>query len=1239
MGESVDLAKYKRTKNGRIDFSKTYSTVPLPNLCDVQLNSFKWFVTKGVDEVFKDVFPIYSNKAPGSVNRGQDDENIAKLDFVSASWDKPKHDYFECKVSNLTYCAPLKVVLSLKLPDGNIQEVPIYMGEFPWMTPSGTFIVNGSEKCIASQLIRSPGAYVSCKNGEVTLTKTPEKEDKNDIQNIYGSDIIPARGIWLEFLTDNRDFLSVRIDKQKKVPALTLLRALGLVSDSEEIEDTLDEAPVTGVKGLFGYSRQFEKALLKNPVHINKTGEQRINEAILEIFKKLRPGEPYTYNTANSLLKQRFFDNEHYDLGKAGRFKIKSKLGIYNRLPDTYLAEDLFDKNGELRYEQGHKFTIDDVLELQKEQFFEDNDNHTIYLSNNTKLDDHNRVNILRVRAKEDSSVLNVIGTDLTIDETYITIPDIVASLSYMLNLMEGIGEIDDTDHLGNKRVRCVGELIQDKFRAGLAKMKRTIHDRMTTSNLNDLTIPQLINIKSLTTAVNSFFNSDSLSQFMDQTNPLAELTNKRRLSALGRGGLTRDRASSAVRDVHPTHYGRICPIETPEGQNIGLISNLACYARINDYGFIETPYRPVNNRVIDNDPSHVQWLTADGERHHKISQANVNVDENGRIIDDFVSARFNSEYITASSDDIDLIDASPKQIVSIAAACIPFLENDDGKRALMGSNMQRQALPLLQPHSPYVGTGLEDVIAHDSGEALLADEDGIVTYVDSLHIKTVLDGVEKTYTLRKFTRSNKRTCINQTPIVKVGDKVTRGQIIADGPAMEKGELALGQNVLIAFSTWHGYNYEDAILISERCVSEDLFTNIIIEEYSVERRKTKLGEEDFTRNIPNVSDEKKAHLDENGVVLPGTEVKEGDILVGKTTPRGEVTETNNDQLLRSIFSSKSDEEKDSSLRVPHGGAGIVLKVRRFSRENHDELPNDVLESIKVYVVQKRKIQIGDKMSGRHGNKGVISKILPVEDMPFMPDGTPIDILLSPMGVPSRMNIGQVLEVQLGRACEKLGIKISTPVFDGATNEEIAKFMELANLPKDGKSVLYDGQSGERFDARIAVGTMYMIKLDHMVEDKLHARAVGPYSLVTQQPLGGKAQNGGQRFGEMEVWALEAYGAAYTLQEMLTIKSDDMLGRNTTYEAILKGKEIPKPNMPESTRVLIKELQGLAIDVEMYDENNQVIDVNTIAEDAEKESRKIHRQIVNYDIRDLERDEQERARNAYLDDESEEKESE
>ncbi len=1257
--EQLDLNTYKRTENGRIDLSKTFSNVPLPNLCDVQLDSFKWFETVGVEEVLRETFPVESNKDSRGRRTDSSDEN-AVLDFVSAEWRDRKYDFFQCKTSALTYSRPLFATFRLKHPDGSIDQDTIFMGDFPTISESGTFIINGSEKCIASQLVRSPGAYISEERDEIMPKKTDNGTVK-DFNIVYHSDIRPSAGSWLEYFTDSRDILSARIDKQKKVPALLLLRALGLVSDSEELDDTTLPANddgsvehVTGLVGLFGNNKFLTDALEKNPVKATRNATERRNAAVGEIFKKIRPGEPFTNESACYMLRNKFFDKTSYNLLKAGRFKIQEKLGIYNRLPGTTLAEDLIDRDGEVVYEAGHVLTSDEVKELRRNHFFEgryeEGDPYTVHISSNLQcvfdLDDLKEglisdeeilqqctVTMVKVYSKNkkegENTIVNVIGTNLDSSSMTLTIPDIVASLSYLFNYSDGIGEPDDTDHLGNKRVRCVGELILDEFRRGLHKMTKGIHDKMSTSDLSQITISGLINPKSVTSAVNQFFNSDSLSQFMDQTNPLAELTNKRRLSALGNGGLTRDRASSAVRDVHPTHYGRICPIETPEGQNIGLISNLACYAKINKYGFIQTPYRPVHDCIIDNDPNHVLWLTADEEKGHIIAQANVDVNpETNEILETSVYARSDGEYISAKREEIDLIDASPKQIVSIAAACIPFLENDDGKRSLMGSNMQRQALPLLRPEAPYVGTGLEGKIAHDSGEAVLAEADGTVLYADSTKIIVLEnDGKEHHYQLRKFLRSNKRTCINQTPIVKPGQRLKRGDIIANGSSMDQGELALGQNVLIAFTTWHGYNYEDAVVISERCVSDDLFTNLIIEEHSVERRKTKLGEEEFTRHIPNVSEDKIAHLDEDGIILPGTEVKEGEYLVGKTTPKGETTETNNDHLLKSIFASKADDDKDSSLKVPHGGEGIVLEVKRFSRAKGDELPPDVIESVKVFIIQKRKIQVGDKMSGRHGNKGVISKVLPIEDMPYLPDGTPVDILLSPMGVPSRMNIGQVLEVQLGYACKKLGVKVSTPVFDGASNEEIAQFMEKAGIDSDGKTILYDGQTGERFDSRIAVGVMYMIKLDHMVEDKIHARAIGPYSLVTQQPLGGKAQKGGQRFGEMEVWALEAYGAAYTLQEMLTIKSDDMVGRNKTYEAILKGRDIPKPNMPESTRVLIKELQGLCINVSLLDERHQEINMNTLSEDAERDSRKIHHDIVNFDTKKEEREREDDFRNA------------
>lgn len=1269
--ENIDLKNYRKDENGRIDLSKTTSSVTLPDLCDVQLNSFNWFEQYGVDEVFNDVFPISSNRDIRGRKTLAATDSI-ELSYISSTWEDKKYDFYQCKTSSLTYSRPLRVKFRLKKSDGTIEEQSLFIGDIPTISQAGTFIINGSEKCIASQLVRSPGAYVSKTVAENKLRKIEKKIDSNgeapketkEFNIVYESDIIPSRGIWLEFFSDNRDYLSVRIDKQKKIPAIIFLRSLGLLARDEDKDDSkMSTLPIktskyiSSMRELFGDTKRLDDAIER--VATKEGRELRNKEkAVGYIFRKLRPGEPFNDETATSLLRQRFFEKEHYDLGKAGRFKIQEKLAIYSRLPNLTLAEDLISDTGEVVYEKGHTLTIEEVEKLKAQKFFEKKGKtynpHRVTISSNLEvafsremidaflnkesitdgvnitqsdIDEESIVTLVKVYAPDGSGrVINVIGTNLESNSIHVTIPDIIASLSYLLNFEDGIGIEDDTDHLGNKRLRCVGELIQEKFRIGLSKMKKNIYDKMSTCDLTSISVNQLVNPKPVVTAVSQFFNSDSLAQFMDQTNPLAELTNKRRLSALGKGGLTRDRASSAVRDVHPTHYGRICPIETPEGQNIGLISNLACYAKVDKYGFIQTPYRQVTNCVIDNTKGKEVYLTAAEEKNHTIAEAIVKVDPNtNEILDPYVKARRNGEYITAKREEVDLIDASPKQIVSIAAACIPFLENDDGKRALMGSNMQRQALPLLQPHSPYVGTGLEGKIAHDSGEALLALGSGTVAYVDSCRISiTEKDGNVRDYRLNKYLRSNKRTCINHTPIVKVGDKVKKGQIIADGSSMENGELALGQNVLIAFTTWHGYNYEDAIVISQRCVNEDIFTNLIIEEYSVERRKTKLGDEEFTRAIPNVSEERLSHLDETGCIIPGTEVKEGDILVGKTTPKGETSESNAHHLVNTILPDKNSGEKDSSLRVEHGGEGIVLEVKRFSERNGDELPSGVKEMIKVYVIQKRKIQVGDKMSGRHGNKGVISKVLPVEDMPYLPDGTPIDILLSPMGVPSRMNLGQVLEVQLGYACEKLGIKVSTPVFDGASNEEINSLMAQAGIDKDGKTILYDGQTGERFDSRIAVGVMYMIKLDHMVEDKIHARATGPYSVVTQQPLSGKAQNGGQRFGEMEVWALEAYGAAYTLQEMLTIKSDDIIGRNKTYEAITRGNTIPKPNMPESTRVLIKELQGLGLAVNLYDKDNKQISTDTLSEDAEKNARRSKRSQINPYRKDSDDDDDEDA---------------
>ncbi|NCA95496.1 MAG: DNA-directed RNA polymerase subunit beta, partial [Methanomicrobia archaeon] len=904
-------------------------------------------------------------------------------------------------------------------------------------------------------------------------------------------------------------------------------------------------------------------------------------------------------------LTQKFFDQKRYDLGRAGRFKYRNKLGIYNRLAGRILAQDLVSADGEVLFKKDYRLVKSDVDHLRDIEFFEKGA-HQKTLKINKELDNNGLVNIVKVYVTDKKDVTaNIIGTDLNQTLPRVTISDIVATFSYFMNVIDGFGDTDDIDHLGNRRIRCVGELIQTQFRIGLTKMAKTVQQKMSISEMESVSVQSLINIRPLTSSIREFFASSQLSQFMDQTNPLAELANKRRLSALGPGGLTRDRASMDVRDVHHTHYGRICPIETPEGQNIGLINNLATYAKINKYGFIETPYRRVDkvtHQVLDE----AEYLSADMERTHVIAQANVTLDENGLILDEYVVARHDGKNIMAHKEEVDYIDVSPKQIVSIASSCIPFLENDDTTRALMGANMQRQALPLLKPSAPLVGTGMEHIVARDSGLAVISTGDGVVSYVDSRKI-VVKDSKKKTktYQLQKFARSNQGTCINQVAVVKVGQQIKAGDILADGPAMQNGDLALGQNVTIAFMTWNGYNYEDAVIMSERLVKDDSYTSIHIEKYELECRETKLGAEEITRDVPNVSEEAKAFLDERGIVVPGAEVKEGDILVGKITPKGVTEPTPEEKLLMAIFSEKTKEGKDSSLRVSHGGAGIVLDVKIFSRKNGDELPPGVNEVVRVYIVQKRKISEGDKMSGRHGNKGVISRILPVEDMPFLPDGTPVDIMLNPLGVPSRMNIGQILEIHLGLACQKLGMKLATPVFDGISNEEIFDLMKQAEIAPDGKTILYDGRTGERFDERISVGVMYMIKLVHMVDDKLHARATGPYSLVTQQPLGGKAQNGGQRFGEMEVWALEAYGAAHTLQELLTIKSDDRVGRRKTYEAIIKNYAIPRPGIPEAFKVLTKELQALGMDVKLLNTEGNKIDMDALAKETQIEERKIN----------------------------------
>ena len=1173
---SRNITSLRQINNGRYDYSKISGDLPLPNLVEIQTKSYQEFLSKGLNEVFQESFPI------------ENYTNTLTIEYVSIRLGEPKHTYLECKERDLTYNVPMYITVRLIHKEtGEIQESEVFMGDLPLMTSSGTFIVNGAERVIVSQLVRSPGAYLS-------------KEFKAG-KYLYEADLIPGRGTWLQFESDAKDMLSVRIDRQRKIHATTLLRALGL--DTSE-----------SILKLFGESVALRNTLEKE----EDSNVKSTRAALVDIFKKMKPGEPVTEEGTVNFLVQRFFDEKRYDLGRAGRYKFIKKLGIYNRLTGRTLAENLVSADGEIRFKKGYKLTAEDVEALRNEDFFE-NGAHLHVLKINENLDNNGKVNIVKVYNNDkEKKVSVVIGTDLNNTCTHVNICDIFAIFSFFLNVMDGFGNTDDIDHLGNRRIRCVGELIQNQFRVGLAKMLKTVQQKMSISDLGNVKPKALINPRPLAASIREFFASSQLSQFMDQTNPLAELTNKRRLSALGPGGLTRDRASTEVRDVHVSHYGRICPIETPEGQNIGLINNLATYAKINEYGFIETPYRPVDKatcRVLSKAEDSV-YLSADEEWEYKIAEANINLAEDGTILDDVVVARYRGENILAKKEEVDFVDVSPKQVVSIAAGSIPFLENDDTMRALMGSNMQRQALPLLRPTAPLVGTGLEHQVARDSGLAVVAASDGVVTYTDSKTIEVLQKGESEpvTYHLQKFERSNQGTCINQVSVVKVGDKVRKGQIIADGPAMQNGDLALGQNVTIAFMTWNGYNYEDAVIMSERLVKDDVYTSIHIEKYDCECRSIpKLGDEEITADVPNVSTEAKAHLDSRGIVVVGTEVKEGDILVGKVTPRGQTEPTPEEKLLMAIFGEKTNEGKDASLRVPHGGAGIVLDVKIRKREEKakdNELPPGVNEVVTVYIVQKRKISEGDKMSGRHGNKGVISRILPECDMPFLPDGTPVDIMLNPLGVPSRMNIGQILEVHLGMALSKLGYKIATPVFDGITNEEIFEMMDKAGMAKDGKTILYDGRTGEKFDERITVGVMYMIKLVHMVDDKLHARATGPYSLVTQQPLGGKAQNGGQRFGEMEVWALEAYGAAHVLQEIITVKSDDRVGRRKTYEAIIKNQPLPKAGIPEAFKVLVKELESLSMNVELLDNEGHSIDMDALAKEADKEERKINTSLRN-----------------------------
>ena len=1162
----------KMGKNTRMSYSRIDEILEMPNLIEVQKNSYKWFVEQGLKEVFDDISPIADHAG-----------NLV-LEFVDYTLDyNSKYSVEECKERDAKYAGPLKVrVRLINKETGEVKEQEIFMGDFPLMTDQGTFIINGAERVIVSQLVRSPGMYY---NFDRDKTGKP----------LFNATVIPYRGAWLEHETDSNDVFSVRIDRTRKIPVTVLIRALGVSSDAQILE-------------LFGDDERMIATLEKDTT-------TNTEEALLEIYKRLRPGEPPNIDSASSLINGMFFDPKRYDLAKVGRYKFDKKLAMGSRIAGQTAADDIVDpRTGEIivnansviskelaeAVEKAGVNSLDVLVDGKRIRILS---NGVVHLAEYVDFDVSD-IEVKKVRL----SVLNEILADAEdpkqaikdnldkLSPKHITADDILASINYLNALAYSVGKTDDIDHLGNRRLRCVGELLQNQFRIGLSRMERVIRERMTIQDLDVITPQTLINIRPVVATINEFFGSSQLSQFMDQPNPLAEITHKRRLSALGPGGLSRERAGFEVRDVHYTHYSRMCPIETPEGPNIGLINSLSVYARINEYGFIEAPYRKVikgEGRVTDI----IEYMTADVEDGYIVAQANEPVDENGCFISKKVTARYLDEILEVSASEVDYIDVSPQQLVSVATAMIPFLENDDSTRALMGSNMQRQAVPLLKPDSPVVGTGMEYRAAKDSGAAVLAKEDGIVEKVsaDEIVIKGN-DGSRHRYKLIKFKRSNQGTCINQKPIVESGEAVKKGDIIADGPAIDNGEIALGRNILIGFMTWEGYNYEDAILISEKLVKEDVFTSIHIEEYECESRDTKLGPEEITRDIPNVGEDSLRELDERGIIRIGAEVRAGDILVGKVTPKGETELTAEERLLRAIFGEKAREVRDTSLRVPHGESGIIVDVKVFTRENGDELSPGVNQVVRCYIAQKRKISVGDKMAGRHGNKGVISRVLPEEDMPFLPDGTPLQIVLNPLGVPSRMNIGQVLEVHLGYAAKALGWKISTPVFDGANESDITETLKLAGLSEDGKTVLYDGRTGEPFDNRVTVGYMYILKLAHLVDDKIHARSTGPYSLVTQQPLGGKAQFGGQRFGEMEVWALEAYGAAYTLQEILTVKSDDIVGRVKTYEAIVKGENVPKAGIPESFKVLVKELQSLALDIKILDGDMQEIDIGNNDDD-------------------------------------------
>ena len=1152
---------YKNVKYGdyreRRNFSRIRNTYELKDLLEIQKKSYEKFINFGIKEVFEDLFPV------------ENFSGTLSLEFGDYHFDEPRYSIKESKDRETTYSAPLRVeVRLLNRETGEVKEQEIFMGDMPMMTESGTFVINGAERVIVSQLVRSPSVYF---NREV---------DKNG-RELITSQIIPTRGTWLEFEVDARDVLYVRIDRTRKVTLTTLLRAFGLSSDDQ-------------ILSMFG-----EDDYLKNT--IAKDSTKNTDEALIEIYEKLRPGEPATLDSSKNQIITRFFDEFRYDLARVGRYKFNRKLNVADRLLNQTLAEDVCDADGVIVLEKGTQITKAnlDVLKAALNAGFGLQE-----VTVNDELDTYNKVQVIKIVDPTDKKKkLIVIGNDQSIDVKRLTISDVYASVSYYLNLLHGVGNYDEIDHLGNRRIRQVGELLQNQFRIGVSRMERVIRERMTTQEMEEVTPKTLINIRPVTAAMKEFFGSSQLSQFMDQTNPIAELTNKRRLSALGPGGLSRDRAGVEVRDVNASHYGRICPIESPEGPNIGLITSLASYAKIDEYGFIMTPYRKVVDKKITDE---VVYLTADEELDYIISQSTVGTNEDNVITDDMVNARFRGDNILAKPEQVDYIDVSPQQVVSVTTSCIPFLEHDDATRALMGANMQRQAMPLIKTEAPFVGTGVEFIAAKDSGVEIICKADGVVEYVDARKIVVKTKNGKDTYRLANFELANSSICSHQRPIVHVGDKVKAGvTILADGNSTDKGELALGKNMTVAFMTFNGYNYEDAVILNENLVKDDKFTSLHLEDYEMQCRETKLGPEEITRDIPNVSEEARRNLDENGIITIGTEVKEGDILVGKVTPKGMAELTSEEKLLHAIFGEKTREVRDTSLRVPHGGDGVVHDIKIYSRKDNDELPAGVSKVIRVYIIQKRKIQVGDKMSGRHGNKGVISLILPQEDMPYMPDGTPVDIMLNPQGVPSRMNLGQILEIHMGMAAKKLGVHIATPVFDGAHIDDIQAMMKEAGMDEDGKTVLYDGRTGEAFDNRIAVGVMYMIKLHHMVDDKLHARSTGPYSLVTQQPLGGKAQFGGQRFGEMEVWALYAYGAAHTLQEMMTTKSDDVVGRVKVYESIIKGQEIDHAGVPESFRVLMKEFQALGLDVSIIDDDGKTLELKEIEEAEDKEDTKLN----------------------------------